>query len=110
MKIIKRRVYCTPIEFNTANNLIKVSTNYSNGPEITLEDNSIFIFNDSLIYYNIIIDSKFKKDTLDPDILELKYLTNKDDVLDDIVYNDKKVTEVHQYIYKGTNIYRFITE
>lgn len=105
MKVIKKRIHCTPINFSSANNLIDVKLNYDNGPELVLEDNSILIFMDPAIYYDVIICNN--SSDINVDVLKLKYFNNSDDVAD-VVYENNEIIEIEEYICKDKYFYRLI--
>ncbi len=105
MKVVKKRVHCTPIEFVSANNLLSLKLDYNNGPELELEDGSVLVFMDTSIYYNIIIGDV--PNEVNVDVLKLKYFSKSDDVAN-VVYEGRDIIEVEDYIYKDNHFYRLL--
>lgn len=105
LNIINMRTHASEnLEFNTVNEILHIIITEKNKPEIELEDNSILIFSDSLMYYNTILDQN-NSGKINMDILNLKYRKQSDDVVG-AKYRNMDIYEVEMYNHSSGYIYR----
>ena len=110
-KVIKvNRSNSTAIEFNSANDIINVKIKESNGPELILEDDSIIVFSDSSIYFNMITDGIIHDNVICLSALNLRFTQEHDDT-PEIYYENREIIEVTKYK-SGNNgfIYRLFAQ
>lgn len=107
MKIIRKRTHSINLEFKSANETIDVKISTLYGPELTLEDNTVIVFTDSSVYYNLLTNGCISEDGIDVDAFKIMSTNIKQDDVANVKYEDKSIYHVTIYTIYDTEVYRF---
>ncbi len=108
MKIVRKRTHSiNNLEFKSANESITVKLTSENGPELSLENNTVVVFTDSSAYYNLLTDRCIVGDEIDLDTLKIMSNRVIQDDVSMVKYEDKKIYHVTIYNIYISDVYRF---
>lgn len=108
-KVNSISLFVNPICFCSINEEINVRLISDNGPELYLDDGSFVMFTSTKQFMNFVHNAKIynpDKKEFDIDKFYNKYFQIADD-LPDVIYKNKVISRVEEYIYKNNAIYRF---
>lgn len=107
MRIVERKIHCSALYFNSVNDTIKVSIDFTNGPQLKLDDNSILIFKDNTSYYSALSKNILTAKNFDEELLNKLSSSVEIDDVNDIFYEDGHIVEVAMYVLDSRVIYKF---
>ena len=107
MKITRKRTHSIDLEFKSVNETIMVKNSISNGPELTLSDNSVMVFTNSAAYYNLLTAGCITTTDVNLDAIKIMSSNVTKDDVSGVKYEDKRIIRVTVYQIYDSDLYKF---